>query len=787
MQVAHTEGRDFLYEYEVYELLRNLGAETIPKVITLLKGTRLSDEEITSLPGESVVMKILSPTIVHKSELGGVKKIEKSPEKIRAASRKMITECAENYASWLEKNAASAPPDYNGLDKEDLNAAIARDIKGVLLCQYMPAESRSFGHELLVGVRDTREFGMILNAGLGGTETEVFSANFRKGRAFVASSTVLANGETFFELFRQTISYKKLAGKYRGQKRIVTDEQLLECFSAFIQVANYYSRENPQAPFFIEEMEINPFAFNDYLMVPLDGMCRFSLPRTPSAFPARPVGKIDYLLHPSCIGIMGVSARKINFGRMILNNIVANGFDKSQIYIIRPGLEQIDGVHCYADFSSLPKKLDLLILAVSADQVPKIVDEIIDSEVCRSVILIPGGLGETRGSEQRTRHLLSKIQQGHLEQNNGPVFLGANSMGVISHPGRYDSLFISPEKFPRDRRSKSRRNSAFISQSGAFLVTRMSKIGIVDPAYMVSIGNQTDLTITDMLSYIKDCPDIDVIAIYMEGFKPLDGQRFCTKVREAVLKGKEVLFYKAGKTPEGKMATSGHTASVAGDYMVCESCVSQSGAMVASNFEEFNDLFCMAAKMHHKKISGKRMAAVSSAGFEAVGMADSIAGDDYNLKMAVFGRDTENELRSVFQRNRLQALVEIKNPMDINPAADENVHNEVAELILKDPNVDCLVLSINPLSPAMCTLFSDAEQQPESRNSIVNSIPLLCQKTDKPIIGVVDGGRLYDPFVDILEKNGLLVFRSADKAVFVLAKYIKGRLKMYNIQQDNCT
>ncbi len=79
----------------------------------------------------------------------------------------------------------------------------------------------------------------------------------------------------------------------------------------------------------------------------------------------------------------------------------------------------------------------------------------------------------------------------------------------------------------------------------------------------------------------------------MEGFSNLDGLIFAEAVKEAVPKGKEIIFYKAGRTPEGKSATSGHTASIAGDYMVCESCISQAGAMVAENFTIFEGLLLL--------------------------------------------------------------------------------------------------------------------------------------------------------------------------------------------------
>lgn len=151
----------------------------------------------------------------------------------------------------------------------------------------------------------------------------------------------MTDGPTFFALFRKTISYRKLAGLTRGQRRIVTDEQIIECFSSMIHLANFYSPINPQAPYVIEELEINPFAFTDYLMIPLDGMCRFA---RPSNLPGtRPFGKIAQLLQPATIGILGVSTTRANYGRVILDNILANGFKKQDLRIIKNGGNILSG------------------------------------------------------------------------------------------------------------------------------------------------------------------------------------------------------------------------------------------------------------------------------------------------------------------------------------------------------------------------------------------------------------------------------------------------------------
>ncbi|MCF6249293.1 MAG: acetate--CoA ligase family protein, partial [Desulfobacula sp.] len=433
LTTAFEQGRHFLYEYEVYSLLSQSGAETPPQVNFIPRGSRPSDEAFNALPGEKAVLKIISPYIIHKTEVGGVQIVKKEPNAIRSAVRRMFYEVPENYAAWIERNPGAAPEPYQGLSSDALIAAVSRDIKGILQVQFMPPDSDTFGNELIVGLRHTREFGTIISAGLGGTDTELYAERFRKGQAIVAASVEMNDGQTFFQLFKQTISYRKLTGLTRGQRRIVTDEQLIECFDSFIRMGQYYSQANPDAPFVLEELEINPFTFCDYLMVPLDGMCRFGKPDTIPV--RRPVEKIDHLLHPKTIGIIGVSATKKNFGRIILDNILAEGFSRKNTIIFRDGMDKIAGIRCLPNLEALKKeennKLDLFIVAIGAGHVPDLVDELIRLDAAHTIMLIPGGMGETLDSKERARKVIEKIDQAHATENGGPIFLGANCMGVI--------------------------------------------------------------------------------------------------------------------------------------------------------------------------------------------------------------------------------------------------------------------------------------------------------------------------------------------------------------------
>ena len=616
-------------------------------------------------------------------------------------------------------------------------------------------------HSFSLEIRNTREFGLIISAGPGSADADLYTDYF--GTAFVSAtaSAELTDAETFLQLFRQCLAYRKGAG--------MDDEQLIELFGIFIGLSRFYSPVNPCAPFVIEALV-------------LDGECRF---RHSSPTPApKPIGKIGNLLHPTSIGIVGVSATKMNFGRIILKNIIASGYDKMNLLILKPGDdEEIDGVRCVPDLASLDHKLDLFIVAVGGNAVFGIVDEVLVSDAAESVMLIPGGLGETEASREPVKAMMERISAAHEQAGGGPVFLGGNCLGVVSHPGNYDSWFIPGELLPKPHK-REKRNSAMISQSGAFMITRLSKNVWLDPAYMIAVGNQNDLTHGDMLNYFVDHDDIDVIGFYIEGFRDLDGLAFARAVRKAVAKGKQVVLYKAGQSPAGQDATMGHTASIAGDYDLCVRVLTQAGAMVADSFGEFSDLLYIASTLHAKTINGNRLAGVSGAGFETVGFADNMVSGGYAMVMADIEEETIEKLSAILREKRLDALMEVRNPFDINPGADDEAHVSCAEAFANDPNVDAVIVGLDPLSPVTRTLEKSAREgyDIQSEESLAYTFSTLANKHQKPIIGIIEGGPLFDPFATKLMDQGVCIFRSTELGMKALVKYTGARINSARIR-----
>jgi acyl-CoA synthetase (NDP forming) len=283
-----------------------------------------------------------------------------------------------------------------------------------------------------------------------------------------------------------------------------------------------------------------------------------------------------------------------------------------------------------------------------------------------------------------------------------------------------------------------------------------------------------------MLAYFAERPEIETIGLYLEGFKDLDGLDFVKAVRKAVQNGKDVVVYKAGRTAPGIGGALGHTASIAGDPALFDSVVRHAGAIVAESFTAFDDLFYIAGALHRKKIGGPRLGAISGAGFEAVGMADSIATETFAMTMGTLREDTVRRVGEILAAKRLDALVEVNNPIDINPGADDEAHLAIAEAFLQDSNIDAVVVALDPTAPAVRAL-EESKLRPgfdiNDPQSTVHLMPPLAERNEKPIVGIVDAGRLYDAMCARLMDQGVCVFRNSARGTTALVRYVEARLR----------
>ncbi len=130
-------------------------------------------------------------------------------------------------------------------------------------------------------------------------------------------------------------------------------------------------------------------------------------------------------------------------------------------------------------------------------------------------------------------------------------------------------------------------------------------------------------------------------------------------------------------------------------------------------------------------------------------------------------------LGKVLAAHKLDKLVNARNPLDLTPMATDQAYEECVRVLLDSPDVDAVIASLVPLTPAMLTTPKEITKP----GSLVERLPKILAGTDKPVIVNVDSGPLYEPMVNALRAAGVPVFRSCDQAVRVLGRYICQRVR----------
>jgi acyl-CoA synthetase (NDP forming) len=714
---ARAESRVLLTEVEAYAVVGALGIAAPDHVVAPPDGSVPG-----RLPaGERLVVKVLSPGLLHKSDRGGVRLVAR-----------------EGLAATLGEMAGT----FRGVG-----------LRGFLVAEEV--EHPAAG-EILLGIRRTPEFGVVVAVGLGGLEAEFLAA-----AAPPCLFSIEAGGGDLHALLGASAAVRHLTARRRGSSPAV-EGPVLEDFLLRLGAG----RLPPE----VVEVEVNPLVFREGHPLALDALVR--LGEVPPPAPPRPRAQLERLLRPGSIAIVGVSER-MNPGRVILRNILAAGFPADRLTVVKPGSDQIDDCRCVPDLASLAAPVDLLVLSIAAAGVPAALESVMERGAAAGVIVIPGGLGERAGSEDLADAARAVIEEGR-RRGSGPVVNGGNSMGIRSLPGRYDATFIPAYK------SSSAADSApaplaVISQSGALAIARLDRFPFIKPRYLITVGNQVDLTVGDYLDLLADDPEVAVAACYLEGFRPGDGRLVARAARRLVARGGAAIFYLAGRTPQGAASAATHTASIAGDPAVARALVEEAGALVAETMEQFEDLVRLALLLRNRRVEGTALGAVSNAGFEVVSMADNLG----PFLLPGLGPATVDRLQGVFRSQQIEGIVAVANPLDLTPVTGDEGFAEAVAAVLADDRIQVGIVGCVPLTPALATLEAGGGHAEDASlpGSLAGRLAALWRETAKAWLVVVDGGALYDPMARLLEREGVPVFRRADRAAVALARYCAWRIR----------
>jgi len=736
---AEREGRAQLLEHEVYALLAGAGID-VPRHAVVCGPEDVSEALCAELRSDDVVVKVVSPDILHKSDLEAVAFCENTSVAVRAAVERVLA------------LARRARPEARVL--------------GALVAERVRFQS-GLGRELLLGFRHDPAFGPVVVVAVGGLDAEYLLGALRPEQARALLAAPGLTREAVRARLRGTLVHTALTGGLRSQRgRGAGEERLVDLVLALAQLAERHAGFTPASGLGLSELEVNPFvAALDGRLVALDGLAR--LQRPGALAPARRIENLRHLLVPRSAAVVGASAEGMNVGRVILRNLLeGGGVPRQRLWAVHPRAAAIDGCPAVATLADLPEPVDMAVVAVSADKGgAELVSELVEQRRARSVTLISGGLGETVAGREAERRLRLLIEQAHLAADGGVLVNGGNCLGIISVPGRYNTFFIPSSKLPFH--DAPGQNVAAVSQSGAYLVTQISNLDrAVRPRYAISFGNQVDVTVSDYLEYLAGDAAVRVFAVYLEGFRRGDGERFLAAARRLVAEGRTVLLYKAGRTAEGSVAAASHTAAAVGDYEVCRDLVRSAGVIDCQTLNMFEDYLVTFSFLNGRSATGRRVAVLSNAGFECTAAADRL----YGLEIAELSPATLERLRELLP----QGVVDAHNPVDATPTTPTERYALMAEALLADPGVDALVVAGVPATPYLENLPQDhALAGDEFRaSSLPARLVRLFHQTRKPVVVSVDAGPLYDACVQLMMRAGLPCFRKIDRATRALAAFV---------------
>jgi acyl-CoA synthetase (NDP forming) len=380
-------------------------------------------------------------------------------------------------------------------------------------------------------------------------------------------------------------------------------------------------------------------------------------------------------------GVAPADAGQFNIGQLFMQTILDYGF-QGRIYPLNPRGGEVDGRKIYASVKDIPEPVDYLISCVPARHVPQLIRDCA-AEGVKVVCLFTAGFSET-GSKQA-----GDLEQelSRLAQATGVRIIGPNCMGVYSPGAR---LSFAPD-FPRESG-----RVALICQSGGntlYLVRAAGERG-VRFSKVISYGNACDIDESDLLEYLTQDAETEVVAGYIEGVK--DGRRFLNLLKKLSDK-KPVVLLKGGYTQEGAGAAASHTGSLAGSNEVWDGLLEQTGAIRVHNLDELVDM--MVTFLYLSPPRGKRAAVFGVGGGATVSASDDCAAAGFTLPP--LPEDIKEEFRRVVGND---AGTILGNPIDFPPLVPSSEeYRQVVKRLLDWDGIDLLLFHV-PLRGAMLNL-----------------------------------------------------------------------------------
>ncbi|HEX9012456.1 MAG TPA: acetate--CoA ligase family protein, partial [Anaerolineaceae bacterium] len=571
--------------------------------------------------GSPVALKIESPQILHKTNVGGVALNLAGEPEIRAAYDRMLASV----------RAASPDAALSGVQVQEM---VAR------------------GVEIIIGLLDDPQFGPVILFGLGGVLTEILQD--------VSFRVLPIDRADALQMVRETRGTRILQG-YRGEEPVSEEalaDLLLRAGKLGMDQAGSY-----------ESIDFNPVVvWGDQHRVLDVKLVRRDVPRPlPAAARPNPSGLKNFF-KPASVALVGASATPGKVGNAVLDSLARSEY-RGRVYPINPKAGEILGIPTYPSLSAVPDPVDLVVVTVDLGLVPGILEECA-SRGTHNMVIISGG-GKEIGGEKAD--LEARIRR--MSREAGVRIIGPNCTGVFDGETRLATFFQTQERLSRPGKGRV----ALMTQSGTVGLGFLEDAAPFGVSNYVSYGNRVDVDEADLLAYWGSDPEVDVIAIYVEGLE--DGRKFLQAARE-VTRSKPVVIYKSARSARAARASLSHTGFFGGSYAVADGAFRQAGLVRANSYDEL--AACTKALAMQPRARGRRVAMISNGAGSMVQAMDDFQAA--RLSMPDLSPETVSRLTQVYP-----AFYVVQNPVDVTGSASSGDYEVGIEALLQDPNVDIVM------------------------------------------------------------------------------------------------
>jgi acyl-CoA synthetase (NDP forming) len=522
LEQAKAAGRSALTAPQAKGICEAYGI-TVPK--EGVAGASAEAAKLAATIGFPVVMKIVSPQILHKTEAGGVVVGVKNAQAAQEAFTSIIAN-ARRY---------------------DAKATI----EGVQVQQML-----SGGQEVLIGAVTDPAFGKLVAFGLGGILVEVLKdITFRLAPASREEALSMLDGIAAAEILRgvrgaQPVHREALATMIGNVSQLVAD---------FAEIS---------------ELDLNPvFATSDGATA---ADVRVVLDFKPPVARYRPsqeviVRQMNRIMKPDAVAVVGASAEAGKIGNSVMKNLINGGY-QGAIYPIHPSADSILGKKAYKSVKDVPGVIDVAVFAIPARFVAQALVEVGEKKI-PGAVLIPSGFAET-GNVSGQDEVVAIARKYDIR------LMGPNIYGFYYTPKNLCATFCTAYDV--------KGTTALSSQSGGIGMaivgfSRSAKMGV---SAIVGLGNKSDIDEDDLLTFFEQDDNTQIICQHLEDLK--DGRAFA-EVAKRVSKKKPVVVLKAGRTSMGARAASSHTGALAGNDKIYEDVFRQSGVIRARSLRDLLD------------------------------------------------------------------------------------------------------------------------------------------------------------------------------------------------------